>query len=319
MSETQPGIQLAQLIAIIERLYPPAIAESWDSVGLIAGDPKQQISKVLLAVDPVASVVDQAIAEGVDLVITHHPLFLKPVHSVAANSFKGDIVHRLTRHGIALYNAHTNADSAPRGVADALAAAIGVEHRAPLVLAPPSALSNSSLPDDAAVGIGRVGYLAAPMKLSAFAHQVAQALPSTAQLIRVSGPTSALVQKVAVVGGAGDSLFDAVRSHDADVYVTADLRHHPASEARERALFDTRATQGDQAPLSSAGTPYLVDVPHFASEWPWLNYAAADIKAACQAELGDAAADCLEFIVSERNTDPWTATIGPYGPLWPAE
>ena len=93
---------------------------------MITGDPRQPVRKVLLAVDPIAAVVDEAIAIGADLVVTHHPLFLKPVHSMAANTFKGDVVSRLTRAGIALYNAHTNADSAPGGVADALAAAIGV-------------------------------------------------------------------------------------------------------------------------------------------------------------------------------------------------
>jgi len=334
------GVPLHKLIAIIERLYPPGLAEGWDSVGLIAGDPHQRVRRVLLAVDPVATVVDEAIELGADLVITHHPLFLRPVHSMAANTFKGDVVHRLTRHGIALYNAHTNADSAPRGVADALAAAIGVQHRAPIIAAdvsedfltmtkrsPGSVLTEpagatGANAEPVAVGIGRVGMLPAPMSLIEFGQQVAAALPATAQGVRVAGDLTALVQRVAVVGGAGDSLFDAVRAHEVDVYVTADLRHHPASEAQERAIFEARTQTGmpqpgpPQSGAARQAKPFLIDVSHFASEWPWLNYAASDMAAAVRGEYAQNPAttpapsqDAVTFIVSNRVTDPWATII----------
>ena len=297
---TDAGIPLAQLITILERLYPPILAESWDSIGLTVGDPAQRISKVLLAVDPVLTVVDDAVKIGADLVLTHHPLFLKPVHSVAASTFKGNVVHKLARHGIALYNAHTNADSAPRGVAEALAEAIGLRNLKPLV--PPTRMPDGG--DAVNHGIGRVGELPAPLPLGEFAQLVVDSLPATAQPARVAGDLSAPVRRVAVLGGAGDSFFDAVRVHDVDVYVTSDLRHHPASEEREQANFEARAWP------DAAATPYLVDVSHFASEWPWLPLAAADLAAACQAEGFD-----VVFEVSRRNTDPWTAIVGPKGPI----
>src|SRR5699024_12513919 len=75
--------------------------------------------------------------------------------------------------------------------------------------------------------------------------------------VRVAGYPTGLISKVAVTGGSGDSLFDQVRKHQADVYITAYLRHHPASEAREQAMAET-------------DRPYLIDVSHFASEWLWL-------------------------------------------------
>jgi len=301
------GIPLHQLITIIERLYPPILAESWDSIGLTVGDPQQEISKVLLAVDPVVAVVDEAAKIGADLVLTHHPLFLKPVHSVAASTFKGNVVHKLARHGIALYNAHTNADSAPRGVAQALAEAIGLRNLKPLV--PPSRVPDGDAlidPPEPPVnhGIGRVGELPYEMSLAAFAQKVVDSLPTTAQPARVAGDLEAPVRRIAVLGGAGDSFFEAVRMHDVDVYVTSDLRHHPASEERERAVFEARAWPG------TAAKPYLVDVSHFASEWPWLPYAAEDLAAACRAEGYD-----VTFEVSRRNTDPWTAIVGPNGPV----
>lgn len=277
---------LADVVAALEDLYPPTTAEGWDAVGLVVGDPAAHVHKVLFAVDPVAEVVDEALDWGADLLVTHHPLFLRPVHSVAATTFKGSVVHRLLAGGCGLYVAHTNADAAPRGVADALADLVGIVDRAPLV----------ARDDDAERGIGRVGRLVRPSTLGDFARKVAEVLPSTAQGVRVAGDLDATVTTAAVVGGSGDSLFDAVRAAAVDVYVTADLRHHPASELRERAQFEATPASGGGA------TPYLVDVSHFASEWPWLAYAADDLAARL-------AEGTVTTKVSTLVTDPWTARV----------
>jgi dinuclear metal center YbgI/SA1388 family protein len=293
---------LGHVVRTLDELYPPSTAEGWDAVGLVAGDPGAPVRKVLLAVDPVEEVADEALAWGADLLVTHHPLFLRPVHSVAATTFKGSLVHRLIRGGCALYVAHTNADAAERGVADALADALDLLHRVPLVAHGPDGAAPAG---HAAVttGTGRVGRLARPTTLRDLAQRVAEVLPPTAQGVRVAGDLDARVESVAVVGGSGDSLFDAVRASGADVYVTSDLRHHPVSELRERARLEGGA----------AGTPFLVDVPHFASEWPWLRYAAEDLARALPA-------GGVETRVSTIVTDPWTARIAsaPSG-AWDAE
>lgn len=272
---------LAEVVRLLDRRYPPRTAESWDRVGLVAGDPAQPVRKVLFAVDPVATVVEEALDWGADLVVTHHPLLLRGVHSVAASEFKGALVHRLIRAGCALYTAHTNADAATDGVADRLADLLGLVGSRPLV------------PEegDAAVGLGRVGELDPPLTLRALAERVAAVLPATAQGIRYAGPDEGPVRTVAVLGGSGDSLFDQVRASGADAYVTSDLRHHPASELRERAEFE-------------GGTPYLIDTAHFASEWPWL-------PGAERALTDDLAAHgtTVETRVSTRRTDPWTGRV----------
>lgn len=283
---------LADVVAVLDDLYPPTTAEGWDAVGLVAGDPAAPVRKVLLAVDPVVAVVDEAIAWGADLVVTHHPLFLRGVHSVAATTFKGAVVHRLLAAGCALHVAHTNADAAPRGVADALADLVGISDRRPLV----------AREGDEARGIGRVGRLTGPTTLREFAEHVAAVLPATAQGVRVAGDLGAPVSTAAVVGGSGDSLFDAVREAGVDVYLTADLRHHPASELRERAAFE-RGRQGGSGGADD-GTPFLVDVAHFASEWPWLAYAAEDLEERLRARLPEGT---VTTRVSTLGTDPWTA------------
>ncbi len=293
-AETSPT--LAGVVRTLDGLYPPGTAEDWDAVGLVAGDPGAPVRKVLLAVDPVEDVADEALAWGADLLVTHHPLFLRPVHSVAATTSKGSLVHRLIRGGCALYVAHTNADAAERGVADALADALDLLHLVPLV--PHGAPTPAGGPPRAVTtGTGRVGRLAAPTTLRLLAERIAAVLPATEQGVRVAGDLDATVESVAVVGGSGDSLFDAVRASAADVYLTSDLRHHPVSELRERARQEAASTGGPS-------TPYLVDVPHFASEWPWLRYAAEDLVRTL-AERGEH----VETRVSTTSTDPWTARI----------
>ncbi|WP_159807842.1 Nif3-like dinuclear metal center hexameric protein [Cellulomonas citrea] len=381
---------LAQVVEALDRRYPPSGAEQWDRVGLVVGDPAARVRHVLLAVDPVLDVVEEAERRGADLIVTHHPLLLRGVHSVAASSAKGALVHRLIRSGIGLYAAHTNADVANPGVADALADALGLLDVRPLLAAPGPALdkhvvfvpveaanrlvdalsaagagalgeysrcawtstgTGTFIPSDVAspaigtagqiaevvearvemiaprsrraavvaamraahpyeepafdvleqaglpggTGTGRLGRLAAPEPLAVFAARVAAALPPTAAGVRYAGDPDGSVSSVAVLGGSGDGFFDAVRASGADVYVTADLRHHPASEAREQALVE--AATGRRA----AATPYLVDVAHSASEWLWLPGAAATLVA----DLGGS----VTTHVSTLRTDPWTGHV----------
>ncbi|WP_460683073.1 Nif3-like dinuclear metal center hexameric protein [Modestobacter lapidis] len=378
-----PGASLAEVIAALEARYDPALAESWDAVGLVCGDPEETVRSVLFAVDPTAAVVDEAIATGADLVVTHHPLLLTPVHGVPATDPRGRVVHRLIRAGVALFTAHTNADrAADHGVNDALAAVLGLVDPTPLetvpaphtdtlvVFAPvahadrlvdvlsragagvigdytrcawqttgtgtfipggeahpaigtsgslervpevrlemvaPSGrraevlralhechpyqdpgytfFENAATPSRA--GLGRVGELAGPVTLREFAEQVAAALPATTGGVRVAGDPDRLVRTVAVCGGSGGSLLGAAAAAGADVLLTSDLKHHPASDAGE------------------SGGPALCDVAHYASEWPWLPVA-ADLL---HRDLGGR----VRTAVSACRTDPWTAHVASGG------
>ena len=141
VSDHQPvPASLAEVVRLLDTAYPPGTAESWDAVGLVTGAPAQPVRKIMFAVDPVADVADEAIAWGADLVVVHHPVLLRAVHSIAATTFKGALVHRLVRAGVALYAAHTNADAAHDGVADALAGTLGLVDLVPLVALPVEAL-----------------------------------------------------------------------------------------------------------------------------------------------------------------------------------
>ena len=272
---TPAGAPLGEVVAALEARYDPALAESWDAVGLVCGDPSETVRSVLFAVDPTAAVVAEAVGAGVDLVVTHHPLLLTPVHGVPADDPRGRLVHRLIRAGTGLFVAHTNADrAAAEGVSDALAAAVGLCDALPLQ---PDAVRPRA-------GLGRVGVLSEPEDLRTFTRRVADRLPATAGGVRAAGDPDRMVRTVAVCGGSGGSLVGAAAAAGADVLLTSDLRHHVVSEALE------------------AGGPALVDVAHWASEHPWLTRAAQLLRR----DLGGR----VEVAVSAVRTDPWTAHAG---------
>ncbi len=262
----------------LEGRYPSAWAEEWDAVGLVSGRPNASVRRVLFAVDPVPEVVEEAIAAKADLIVTHHPLFLQGVHSVAATTWKGALVHDLINASVALYCAHTNADVAPGGVNDALAEALGLDN---IKVISPSSSSEAAL---LGAGLGRWGTLKAPRSLDEFAQLVTEKLPTTSSGVRVAGNLAAEVARVGVCGGAGDSLLAQAEALELDVFVTADLRHHAVLESGLRSRLA------------------LIDPGHWASEWPWLPVAATRLVA-------DAAAHgtTVEVLVSKQVTDPWVA------------
>jgi dinuclear metal center YbgI/SA1388 family protein len=272
------GMPLREVIAALDARYPRDLAEPWDAVGLVCGDPDEPVQRVLFAVDPVAEVVDEVLERGAQLLVTHHPLFLTAVHGVPADDAKGRLVHRLIRGGAALFVAHTNADrAAGTGVNDALAAVLGLRDAVPLQ---PSG-------DDPAVGLGRVGRLPEPTTLSGFAARVAAALPVTAGGVRLAGDPGRRVETVAICGGSGGSLLPAAEAAGADVLLTSDLKHHTVSEWQQ-----------------SAGAS-ICDVAHFASEWPWLPVAAQTLRRDLR--------ERVRVEVSERRTDPWSAHVAQSG------
>jgi dinuclear metal center YbgI/SA1388 family protein len=263
---------LREVVDLLHEWYPPTTAEDWDAVGLVSGHPDDDVRKVMFAVDATGPVADEAASWGADLLVVHHPLFLKGVHSVAAVTPKGSTLHTLSRAGCALLTAHTNADRAPGGVSESLALALGLRDLRPLV---PDA-------QDGETGTGRRGVVP-ETTLAGFASAVVERLPTTAHGVRVAGDPERVVRRVAVCGGAGDFLLDELATSDVDVYVTSDLRHHPVSEFVER------------------HGPALIDISHWAAEWTWLPV----VRARLQAQWGDT----VDTRVSTLVTDPWTMRL----------
>ena len=266
---------IADACAVVERLWPIAGAEGWDAPGLLSGDPAAPVRAIHLAVDAVPDVADEAVAAGADLLLVHHPLLLRGVTSVAEDRYKGVVLARLIRGGCALVAVHTNADVVETGTSAVLAAHLGLIGAVPITAG-----------TTASRGIGRVGRLPEPTTLGRLARQLGAILPATASGIRVAGDYDRVVETVALCGGAGDSFLAEAAVLASDVYITSDLRHHPASESRENAKI-------------GAG-PALIDVSHWASEWLWLDVAADELRAALPGVF---------VSVSDLRTDPWDFTI----------
>lgn len=263
---------VADVVALLDDRYPQVWAEQWDRVGLVVGDPDAPVRRVLCVVDCVPETVAEALDGRADLIVAHHPLLLRGVSSVAATTYKGRIVHQLIRAGVALYAAHTNADVANPGVSDALAARFGLRDLRPLRPVPAGSPAAGG-----GRGLGRVGHLPAPVSLAEFTRLAARALPPTAWGVRAAGDPDRPITTVAVSGGAGDSLLGEALALDVDAYLTADLRHHPASEHL------------------AAGGPALLDAAHWATERPWLDELAAWLRAQLP----------VQAVASDLDTDPW--------------
>ena len=261
---------LSNLLASFERLWPRDSAEDWDRPGLMVGNPSQEINKVLLAVDVTSEVVDQAIQSGCQLLLTHHPMLLRGVHELGELTLKGNLVTKAIKSGLAIFSAHTNADIAQGGVSQSLAQALELRNLAPL---------------DAVSGHGIVGDIE-EIKLIEYARKIARAIPATAQGIRVAGNSEKLISRVGLVAGAGDGFLSMASLAEIDLFITSDLRHHPAQDFIE------------QSKLSDG--PALIDIAHWAAEWVWLDQAAA--------QLAGIHRD-VEFIVSDLRTDPWDFAV----------
>ena len=269
------SLTVSSVLEATENLWPRSGAEPWDTPGLQVGRLSAPVERVLLAVDAVRVTVDEAIAGSFDLLVTHHPLLLRGVTSVAENTYKGALIGDLVRGNTALLAAHTNADVVAHGVSDVLAQLLELRHV--------QAIERSA---DPKVGIGRVGDLKKEVSLGELATRLARILPPTAQGVAVAGEFSRAINRVALSGGAGDSLLEHASVTSADVYITSDLRHHRASEALEQS--------------SIQGGPALINVSHWASEWLWLATAAAQLRKLLPGVIVE---------VSDLRTDPWDFVV----------
>lgn len=261
---------LSELLNHFESIWPSSAAEAWDRPGLMLGAPGNSVSRVLLTVDVTSEVIAEAADLGCQLIVSHHPMYLRGVTELGESRLKGQLTAAAIRSNLAVFSAHTNADFQPHGVTNTLARALGLGKLRPM---------NE-------FGHGAIGELESPESLLEFARRVSRALPPVAQGVKVSGDPGKEINTVAVLAGAGDSYLDSVQLSGADVYVTSDLRHHPAQDFTE------------QSKLTSG--PALIDISHWAAEWLWLDVASGQLSEAFPE---------LEVIVSELKTDPWTFVV----------
>jgi dinuclear metal center YbgI/SA1388 family protein len=206
------GYRIKDVINVIEDFAPLSIQESWDNSGLCIGSPESEVSSVLLGLDCTEQLVDEAIACGADLIVTHHPLIFSGLKKISPDDPTGAAVFKAISNGISIYAAHTNADKVISGVSGAMAARLG--------LADVSVLDE----DGDGTGLGVVGNLPEPMGAEDVIASVKERF--ALKMMRSSRPLGQKISRVAVCGGSGGSLIGAARRSGAQLYISGDISYH---------------------------------------------------------------------------------------------
>jgi dinuclear metal center YbgI/SA1388 family protein len=275
------SLKVEDLAALLGQLVPLRYAEPWDNVGLLAGDPDQEIQSVLLTIDLTLAVVDEALEKGCQMVLCYHPPIFEGLKRIPTNTPVG----RALSSGIALYSIHTAFDAVVGGVNDALAAGLGLCQVEPLRpffkgVSPKetSGLAQVQEATDHRVGMGRVGILNPGQDVDEFLGQIKRAFQIPHLL--VAGAFSSnkkLIRKVGVAAGAGGDLLKTALACGVDAFVTGEVRHHDALQ-------------------SVASGTILVCLRHSSSE----RHALKPLKALLETHC-----PLLSFEISQKDTDPF--------------
>lgn len=260
---------VSDILQYIETIAPPYMKEDWDNVGLLCGRKDREVHKILVALDPFRSVIQEAIEEKADLIVTHHPLiFRDQMKAVNEDTETGRNLLTLIEHGIAAINAHTNLDLAPGGINDVLAAALGLEH---IEVITPEGADEAGRP----YGLLRSGTVE-EQTLEHFLAAVKKNLKCDGLRYVDAGKP---VRKVAVGGGScADGMFEAAAA-GCDTFVTADVKYNQFRTAYELGLN-------------------LIDAGHFHTENPTMPVVAAKLQAAfpeIQVKLCEKHWECMKF------------------------
>jgi dinuclear metal center YbgI/SA1388 family protein len=251
-------LTVKDLLDILEGIAPVGLAEQWDNVGLMIGKPEQEVTGLLVALDPTEEVLAEAKELGVNVIITHHPLIFHPLKAIYTDQPLGRFLQHALASEISVVGCHTNLDQAANGVNDVLAASLGIHQTRPLV--PAAEPGSSATPGTGkAMGFGRLGKLAEPLSREAFLAKLSEVLDLP--VLRVAGNLPVEINTVAVCGGSGSELAEIAFAQGAQVYVTGEVKHSTARWA-EAAGF------------------CIVDGGHFATEYPVVEALADGLRGA---------------------------------------
>lgn len=237
-------IKLKEFLDFLESRAPLESAESWDNVGLMTGSPQQDVTGVLIGLDPTPDLIREAHRLKINTILTHHPLIFKPLSSIRTDTSKGQILKTALTHDIAVISLHTNLDIAAGGVNDALATRLDLQDVQVLV----------EKDDQPGTGFGRIGCLSPPLDKTSFLKMVADRLDLPALVYAGSLPEQ--VDRVAVCGGSASDLAEKAFEAGAQVYITSELKHSVARWAEENGFC---IIDGGHYATENVIVPSLVD------------------------------------------------------------
>lgn len=224
-------MKLKDMISYIEQLSPKKYAEEWDNVGLLLGDDERDVHRIMIALDATDYVVEQAVKQKVDLVLTHHPMIFKPVKQINNHSMVGRRILKLASNNIAYYAMHTNFDIMG-GMASLAAEKLELLEAVPLDV--------TAVEDGKEEGIGRVGYLKNDMKIADIATNVKEKFGL--KKVILYGNKTKEVRKIAISPGSGKSEIENAIKKGAELLITGDIGHHEGIDAVDQGLMILDAT-----------------------------------------------------------------------------
>ncbi len=209
----------SDVLGLLERLAPTSLAEPWDNPGLQVGSYSQEVTKILMALDPTLEALHHAAHQHAQLLFTHHPLIFKPLNTIDAGAYPGEVLAEALKCEISIVAAHTNLDAAVGGINDILAELLGLQDT--------GVLQEADGFDGA--GLGRIGNLPEPRMLLSLTEDLKQVFGVERFRMVAQGDTK--IRRVAVVGGSGGGLVLNAAEKGADLLITGDVGHHHALEA----------------------------------------------------------------------------------------
>jgi len=208
-----------EVVSILERIAPPALAEAWDNVGLLVGDRSRTVRRVMTCLTLTPASALEAIDGQADLVVTHHPMPFQPLSELTTDSTTGRLLWDLIGRQISVHSSHTAYDSAQDGINQQLALGLGLTQIEPL-------LPSETEP---MLGAGRFGNLEKRIPLARLVERVKKFL--AIEHISIVGEPDRLMERVAIACGSGGSFLSAARAKECDCLVTGETNFHTCLEA----------------------------------------------------------------------------------------
>lgn len=226
-------MKCAEVIGILNELAPEQIACSWDNVGLLAGRNDKEIQEILLCLDVTDAVVEQAVTEGADMIVSHHPLLFRPLKRINNESMTGRRLLQLIQGDVACYAMHTSFDCAEKGMAYAAANLLQLQNQQ--ILDEVFSYENAE-GGCAQGGIGRIGELPKPVTVKELLDTVKRVFQTGALLV-YGADLQKQVSRVAISPGSGKDQVEAALHAQAQVLLTGDISHHIGLDAKEQGLI----------------------------------------------------------------------------------
>jgi dinuclear metal center YbgI/SA1388 family protein len=221
------AMRLADILVVLDSIAPLRLAEGWDNVGLLVGDPAANVERILLCIDYTPAVAAEARAKNVQLVVAYHPAIFEGMKRIVA----GSGIFEAARDGIAIFSHHTALDVAEGGTNDFLADVLGLSARKPM-RAPGAKFGPA--PEGESLGLGRIGTLDEPTPRAELFARIKRGLGISSLI--VAGPHDGNAQKVAASAGAAGNMVDDALAQRADLYLTGEMRHHDALRAAKAGM-----------------------------------------------------------------------------------